>query len=57
MYDLGQLLIQTVELFKEGVCSEVIEEIGQIHDLRVEVKIEGCTRIRVRKDVTISVYT
>lgn len=45
--DLCQLFIQTVEFFKEGVSSQVIEKIGQIHDLCVEVKVEGCAGIQM----------
>lgn len=33
-----------MEFLKEGVCSQVIEKICQIHDLCVEVKVESCVR-------------
>lgn len=35
--DLCQLFIQKAELFEEGVSSQVIEKISQVHDLCVEV--------------------
>lgn len=52
--DLCQLFIQMVEFFKEGVCSQVIEKIGQVHDLCVEVQVEGCTRTQTGKNVTLA---
>lgn len=42
LYDLCQFLIQLVKFFKEGVSSQVVEEVGEVHDLCVEVKVEGC---------------
>lgn len=54
LYDLCQLFIQVVEFFKEGVCSQVIEKIGQVHDLCVEVEVEGCTRTQTGESVTLA---
>lgn len=51
--DLCQLFIQKAELFEKGVSSQVIEKISQVHDLCVEVQVEGCTRLQTGKKVTL----
>lgn len=47
--DFGQLCIQKVKFLEEGVGSQVIQQVGEVHDFCVEVQVEGCTIQGIKK--------
>lgn len=40
--DFSQLRVQKVKFLEEGVSSQVIQQVGEVHDFSVEVQVEGC---------------
>lgn len=51
--DFGQLCIQKVKFLEEGVGSQMIQQVGEVHDFCVEVQVEGCTIRGIKKRVIV----